>query len=190
MNSQATAPDFFPEIDANSAPHVPEQYANVPQFLKDLPNWVVWKYETRDGEPTKVPYDVSTGRRAEADNPNTWSTFEQAVEAADVLNGKDYEGIGFELMGTDFAGCDFDGVLRDGVAEPFTLDILKLLSNSYCEITPSEHGLRTIVRCAALPVGKRKFSKNKYGPEIYSGSEGGRFLTITGKHFSGRASPK
>jgi hypothetical protein len=172
-------------------------YNTVPYSLKDMPNWVVWKYETRDGKETKVPYDAKSNgdsAYAKVNDPSTWATFDRAAEVADVLSGHDYDGIGFMLHGTFFVGLDFDGVIQDGKPEPFVLEILRLLGNPYCEITPSGNGLRAFVEYPlALPAGKRKFSRNtngKYGAEIYSGSEGGRYLTVTGNKFSGNGISK
>jgi len=172
-------------------------YNTVPYPLKDRPNWVVWKYETRDGKETKVPYDAKSNgdsTYAKVNDAATWTTFDRASEVADVLSGHDYSGVGFMLHGTCFVGFDFDGVIQDGKAEPFVLEILKHLGNPYCEITPSGNGLRAFVEYPiALPAGKRKFSRNtngKYGAEIYSGAEGGRYLTVTGDRFSGNGIPK
>ena len=44
--------------------------------LVDNPNWVGWRQETRDGKPTKVPYDPRTGGRAKTDDPSTWTTYD------------------------------------------------------------------------------------------------------------------
>ena len=165
-------------------------YASVPQILLDLPQWIVWKLERRNGKPTKVPYDAKVaGAYAKSNDSSTWTTFDKAYAVAnDVLN--DYDGCGFMLQGTPLVGIDFDGVLHDGVAEPFVLDVLEKLGGPYCEITPSGNGLRAFVQCEALPAGQRKFSGNKYGAEIYSGAEGGRYLTVTGNQFSGEGVPK
>jgi len=169
-------------------------YNTVPDLLKDIPNWVVWKYETRDDKETKVPYDPkSNGDRAYAksNDPSTWTSFDRAAAAADILSGHDYDGIGFMLHGTDLVGLDFDGVLHDGIAEPFVLEILKCLGSPYTEISPSGNGLRAFVQCSTLPPGQRKFNGGKkYAAEIYSGAEGGRYLTVTGNRFSGNGVPK
>jgi primase-polymerase (primpol)-like protein len=42
-------------------------YDQIPEELRTLPNWVVWRLETRAGKDgvlreTKVPYDARTGR--------------------------------------------------------------------------------------------------------------------------------
>jgi len=35
-------------------------YNTVPYSLKDMPNWVVWKYETRDGNMGRVNLELVT----------------------------------------------------------------------------------------------------------------------------------
>lgn len=45
----------------------------LPASLKDRALWCVWKYEQRDGKPTKVPYNPRTGGRAQSNNPATFS---------------------------------------------------------------------------------------------------------------------
>jgi primase-polymerase (primpol)-like protein len=165
-------------------------FLNIPNELKAYPNWVNWKLELRNGELTKIPYDPETGRNAKANEPETWATFDQAVDAADVLNGSDYDGIGFEFLGTRLGGIDFDNAITNGIADPYALAILKLLGNPYTEVSPSGTGLHAFVECDALPKGKRKLSQDHIGIEIYHGQEKGRFFTITGNQFSGDSIPK
>lgn len=83
-------------------------YANVPLALKPLLQFVVWKLESRAGNPkaTKVPYNPSTGCRADTTDPTTWGTYEQA-ELAMQQGG--YSGIGFVITRNDpFVFLDFD----------------------------------------------------------------------------------
>ena len=165
-------------------------YSAVPSGLKDRPNWVCWRYETRDGKETKIPYNAATGAKAKADDPSTWATFEVACDAADCLslNYGSHDGIGFEFGGTSIAGIDFDSAISDdGTVDPYVLEILRLCGNPYTEKSPSGTGLHAFVECDAVPAGKRKLSKGHEGIEIYHGSEGGRYFTLTGDHFSGRA---
>ncbi len=63
---------------------------DIPEELKSRPQWVVWKLETRDGKPTKVPYKSETGRRASVTELMTWSAFEDALEAYEF--GKPFRG--------------------------------------------------------------------------------------------------
>jgi putative DNA primase/helicase len=164
---------------------------NIPSELRALSNWVVWKYETRDGKETKIPYDAKTGRKAKANDSATWTTFEIAISTADVLSGNDYDGVGFELGGTDLAGVDFDSAINtDGTVDPYALAILASLGNPYTEMSPSGNGLHAFVECDALPKGARKLSKDHDGVEIYHGREAGRYLTVTGDKRGGEGVPK
>ena len=163
----------------------------IPASLRRYPNWVCWKIIVRKGRPTKVPFDVKTAQWAKADDSTTWPTYEQAVEAADPLNGNDYDGIGFELGGTNFVGIDFDNAITvKGVVDPYALAILKILGNPYTEISPSGNGLHAFVECDGLPKGGRTMSQDHVGIEIYHGKEKGRYFTITGEKFSGEGIPK
>jgi hypothetical protein len=165
-------------------------YDAVPQKLKTLPQWVCWKYVTRDGRLTKVPFNARTGQFASASDPSTWATFSEAVAAADILGNNNYEGIGFELSGS-ICGMDFDGCIdKKGVVDPYILAILEVLGNPYTETSPSGKGLHALVECDSLPAGGRKMSQSHDGIEIYHGKEGGRYLTITGAHVLGEGVPK
>ena len=53
---------------------------NIPYCLRERPQWVCWRQEQRNGRPTKVPYDVKTGRKASSAGPATWTTFEEAYD--------------------------------------------------------------------------------------------------------------
>jgi AAA domain len=172
----------------------------IPDELKVHDHWVVWKYETRGGKATKPLYDVQTGEYAKSNDPSTWTSFERAVAAADVLSGNDFEGVGFVPRGTDIVGLDFDGVVCEGVVESYVLEILRLCGNPYAEISPSGNGLRAFIRCSSPPK-KCKFEgdprvkaqrpNKKYGAEIYHGGAGAHYLTVTGNRFGdGNGIPK
>lgn len=164
---------------------------NIPDILKQHPNWVCWRSVIRDGKATKVPFNAQTGYGAKADDSATWTTFDNACKAADPLLGSDYDGVGFELGGTNLIGIDFDNAINHkGVIDPYALSILKLLNNPYVEISPSGKGLHAFIECNSLPEGKRKLSANHTGIEIYSGQEGGRYFTITGERVLGESIPK
>ncbi len=81
--------------------------------LKELqarPQWVCWRKEQREGKPTKVPYSATTGKRAESNNPATWASYAQAVQArqAGLYHGvgyvfhRDYTGI---VLSDDYSCC-------------------------------------------------------------------------------------
>jgi len=170
-------------------------YSAIPFDLRNEPRWVVWREEKRNGKWTKVPYDAKTGEFAKSNDPTTWTTFEQAIKASNILNATGYDGPGVMLHDSNLTGIDFDGVLDDGVPEPYVTNIISQIGTPYCEITPSDTGLRVFIKDVQLPPGNRKFSAKKkgvekYGAEIYSGREGGRYLTVTGNRYSGEGVPQ
>src|SRR3954447_5476860 len=109
--------------------------------LAELPAWVAWQTQTRDGKPTKLPYSPS-GLMAKADDPKTWGTRTQAEErAASLPKPCGSGGIGLELTqmndGRNHGGIDLDSC-RDpdtGVIEPWAIDVISRFA-SYTEVSP------------------------------------------------------
>jgi primase-polymerase (primpol)-like protein len=98
-----------------SAPHekpkvLPPVFENIRPRMRELDQFGVWAYEEFTDEETgqcwfdKTPINACTGRRASSTNPDTWSTFDQAVKA--YARGG-YDGLTFFLKpGGGFVGCD------------------------------------------------------------------------------------
>jgi primase-polymerase (primpol)-like protein len=88
-----------------------EQFSGLPYIpaldeLKEIPQWVAWRYEQRNGKPTKPPIDPHTGRYANCSNSRTWGTYEDAEKRARV---DCLPGIGFVLSASDeLTGYDLD----------------------------------------------------------------------------------
>lgn len=148
---------------------------NVPGDLLALKQWVCWRYETRNGKPTKPPFQPD-GTRADVGKPSTWRDF-QTVSVAYLGGG--FDGVGFVVSSGDpFTGVDLDGV-RDpanGELDAKARAIVSLL-NSYAEVSPSGRGVRIWTR-GQLPDGARRKGKI----EAYDGA---RFLTFTGHRLDG-----
>lgn len=162
-----------------------QRFSAIPQELRSKNNFVCWRYEERNGKKTKLPYDVRTGYMAKSNDSSTWSGFDEAVEAAsDPANN--YDGIGFQLE-EPFVGFDFDGVAHNGKVELYVIEVLHLLGNPYAEITPSQKGVRAIVK-GTIPSNwqRRRLDQDrdgeKYGVEIYNER---RYLTLTGNKIPG-----
>ncbi|PEA86312.1 phage/plasmid primase, P4 family [Bacillus thuringiensis] len=152
----------------------PYNFNEIPAELKALPQWILWKFETRNGKLTKVPCQV-TGEMAQANNRRTWSTFATAVKF--YLEG-DYDGIGFVFSRQDnYIGIDIDKCVVDGKTNAFATEIIDIL-DSYTEFSPSGNGIHIIIRGglpqSVLGTGRKN---TKHGLEIYSY---GRFFTFTG----------
>src|SRR6266581_9177551 len=84
--------------------------------LKARPQWVCWRKEERQGTFTKVPYNARTGNKAQSDNPATWASHAQAVQA---LRTGTYHGIGY-VFHRDYTGIDLDHCVNpDGRIDPW-----------------------------------------------------------------------
>jgi putative DNA primase/helicase len=143
--------------------------------IKDLRQWLCWRTEERDGKPTKVPYDPSTGEKAESTNPKTWSSYEKAMGAC---RDRGYEGIGFVFTPEDnLCGVDLDKCLdpETGELEGWAQEIIGEL-DSYTEISPSGTGVHILVR-AELPAGRNRQGR-------FEAYDRGRYFTVTGKHLA------
>lgn len=152
----------------------PYNFNEIPAELKALPQWILWKFETRNGKQTKVPCQV-TGEMAQANNRRTWSTFATAVKF--YLEG-DYDGIGFVFSRQDnYIGIDIDKCVVEGKTNAFATEIIDTL-DSYTEFSPSGKGIHIIIKGglpqSVLGTGRKS---TKHGLEIYSY---GRFFTFTG----------
>ena len=148
----------------------------IPRELTELPQWVAWRREEREGKTTKVPYTPATGKRASTTNSATWTPFEKASAASEEDR---WGGIGFVFTGDDpYVGVDLDKCRNPdtGEIDPEAREAADAL-NSYTEISPSGTGLHVICR-GSLPPGGRK----RGTLEMYSE---GRFFCMTGEHLEG-----
>ena len=142
---------------------------NIPDELKALRQWVLWRAEPRKGQLSKVPYQIGNGQTAQTNNPATWGEFSRAIAAYSARQG---DGIGFVFAhGGGLCGVDLDDCFTEGgELHPKAAAIVRAL-NSYTEYSVSGRGLHVLVR-ATLDGGKR------FGPlEIYPH---GRYFTMTG----------
>jgi len=123
--------------------------AAIPAELKSIPHWVTWRYETRKGDKTKVPFTTGTNQRASSTNSSTWSNFDVALAG---MNG--FDGLGWVatkdaaivLIDLDHTGADQIAVWAQRILERVP---------SYAERSPSGSGIHIMAR-ATLPPGKRK----------------------------------
>ncbi len=110
--------------------------SSVPLELRARVQWVCWRRETREGKPTKLPYNARTGTLASTTEQNTWSSFETALCACERGT---YDGVGYVIAADDpYTGVDLDHC-RDpltGEIAPAPLAALQSFA-SYAEISPS-----------------------------------------------------
>jgi hypothetical protein len=152
-------------------------FESIPSELKEWKQFVQWKLELRgnDGKATKVPYQVD-GKKADTTAPNTWSSFQTALQTLQDTPGK-YSGLGFVLTLNDpFVFIDLDNCIIDGKLTDHARKVIKRF-NSYTERSQSGTGIHIFVK--AKLNGKGKHTK---GFEVYDNS---RYFAVTGDHIEG-----
>lgn len=152
----------------------------LPQELKDNGRWCVWRYETREGsaKPTKVPYNPRTGGGAMSNNPGTFTSYQEAVNA---LERGRYDGLGVGVF-DGLSAIDIDDCIApDGSLSEMGFDIVSTMQ-SYTETSPSGQGVRIFFKAAGFTYDKaRYYTMNaKQGLEIYVSGATNKFLTVTG----------
>lgn len=146
-------------------------FNNIPQGLREYPNWVLWRYQEVKGRKTKIPYQVN-GKVASSTNLDTWTKFDNVTK---TYNKGQYSGIGFIFTNTDITGIDLDHIIsQEGSINKDTQDIINQFS-SYTEYSPSGEGIHIYVH-GNIPKAIKK------DIEIYST---GRFFTVTGNKICG-----
>lgn len=137
------------------------EFNNIPNELKELPQWVCHR--------AKRPINPCNNNYAKAGQPQTWSTFDQAITAYKKNN---HDGIGFQFNNNGIVGVDLDKVINeDGTLKPEAAEIVETL-DSYTELSPSKRGLHILVKGDIPSEGRRMGFL-----EIY---KSGRYFTVTG----------
>ncbi len=158
-------------------------FEKIPSEMKARPQWIMWREEVRDGKPTKVPYcPQNPTRKAKANDPATWGTFDAALSAAKTNS---FMGVGYEFSPQD----DYTGVDVDKCRDPgtgglrFCAGILIEALSSYTEESPSKIGLHTIIKGKLPPLSGHKKKMNcGWEIEVYDSL---RYFTMTGHHLEG-----
>ena len=136
-------------------------YSKIPNELKKEKNWVCWTVD-------KLPKNPHTGQNAQSNNPSTWGTFEEALNACDKYN---FDGVGFVFDGKKYFGVDLDKCLDD---DDLVTEFIETLG-SYTEYSKSKLGIHIICK-GKLPDGRRR----RGNVEMYCT---GRYFCCTGNVF-------
>ena len=153
-------------------------YKNIPQELKQLPQWVLLKIEKNDkDEPTKIPYQTN-GNKAKSNDLTTWQDF-ATIRDFYFDNMEEYAGLGFVFTENDpYCFIDLDDCIdENGVIEPKSKAIVDK-GNTYTEGSYGHKGIHMIAR-ATHPEGA---GNRKGNFEIYTK---GRFCVMTGNVLEG-----
>jgi len=153
--------------------------SKIPQTLKQLHRWILWRLERRDDAETKVPYRTD-GLRASTTNLHDWTDFDTACRA---FNPEKYNGLGFVLTREDNIVCiDLDNCIGDdGQICDEAKSIVRIM-NSWTEVSQSGKGLHIFVR-GKKPTDKCKATLRDFKSiEIYDHA---RYIAMTGNHLPG-----
>lgn len=141
-------------------------HSNVPDELKEIKKWLLWKKDIVNGKVRKIPvrngypFDIT-----QKDNLLSFNT------AALLLNNGDVDGLGFAFSKDDpYTGIDLDGT-ENPQERQLQADIFNHFK-TYSELSPSGNGLHLIVK------GKIPESVTKKPFEMYSD---GQYFTVTGE---------
>ncbi len=166
----------------NRSQIVSVEASRIPQALKDVPRWAIWKAETKvDIEGVtkldKVPYcSLRPFEKAKSNDPASWSDFDAALSAYLDRDRTRADGLLFAL-GDGFAAVDIDDCVDPATAVP-TESARQIIADvdSYSEQSVSGAGVRIF---AFGP----EMKGIRFGScELYSRH---RFMTVTGQHIDG-----
>lgn len=148
-------------------------FEKLPETLKKEAGFLLWKYEKRDGNQTKVPYKIN-GFRADATNRSNFSAFE-AVKP--VFDKGGYDGIGI-FVEPRFSAIDIDDCVTDDGLTDLAKDIIGQM-DSYTEYSPSGKGIRIIIDTTGAVLDKAKYYVNNRKLHVEAYTEK-KYVSTTG----------
>lgn len=159
------------------------QAVRVPEPLRALPAWLVWKFEHFVGEakPRKIPYWADgTRRHGQQGGPQDRDRLTTFVAARDAAVRAGYDGVGFApLADFGYTFLDFDACVD--VHGNVPKEIEQIVNRTYAEYSPSGKGIRAVLK-GDLGNHKSHATPDQYGFETFSTSG---FVTFTGNILPG-----
>ena len=146
-NNNTTADDKQIRIDAAKKNFLPmtitPNFDAIPQIMKDLPRWLLWRLIPADPKPKKVPMTPKFGKLVNADvtNADNWLTFDEAIK---WYQRGESSGIGFALTDTPPKVCcvDIDHCINpDGSLNELAQAVIALCGDCWVEKSQSGGGI-------------------------------------------------
>ena len=152
-----------PSFEANTSFDEKEKALRtaVPDEMKKRPNWVVVKtwWNAEKGKYNKRPVNCNSdkGEYAESDNPETWTTFDNALK---YLKEKGGTTVAYALDGKDNISCiDLDRCYdENGQPTALAKEVLSKCGKTYVEKSVSGNGLHIFGKTGGMDI--RTFSKD------------------------------
>lgn len=153
---------------------------NIPVELKTSCRFCVWKFEKRNGQKTKMPYNPANGDRARINDLRTFADFKTTLVTY-AMGG--YDGIGI-AVGSGIGAFDIDHCIReDGTLNDTADTVLSIFPTAYVEKSPSGKGLRGFFHVPEDYVYDKTvyyINNRSKGLEVYMPGATNRFVTVTG----------
>ena len=152
-----------PSVEANTSFDEKEKTLRtaVPDEMKERPNWVVvktwWNAEKSKYNKRPVNCNSDNGEYAESDNPETWTTFDNALK---YLKEKGGTTVAYALDGKDNISCiDLDRCYdENGQQTALAKEVLSKCGKTYVEKSVSGNGLHIFGKTGGMDI--RTFSKD------------------------------
>jgi putative DNA primase/helicase len=177
-------------------------FERIPHELRELRQWVLWRWKSRNGQRTKAPFHIVArtatdrhgqtitrcgAKEASSTDRETWMTYAEAVYIFEITRNspEPFDGIGIVLtdglVGLDLDKC-YDATT--GTLAHWAREIVsEFAGTTYAEVSPSGTGIK-IVGHGRKP-GTRCRTNRLPGFEVY---DSGRFFTLTGAAWPGSPS--
>jgi putative DNA primase/helicase len=147
----------------------------IPHEMRGFPQWVC-------SGRNKEPVNPKSGQHAKTNDPATWTSYDEAVEATQRY---DLCGVGFVLTKEDpFFVVDLDGCIdpETGELSRWADELLEQFSGTYIERSRSDTGLHIVARGRPSRDRTRLWRENSQGIEVYAN---GQYVELTGKRLCG-----
>lgn len=159
--------------------------ANIPRAMREESRWVLW--QNQNG--VKVPLQARASGalvKARSNDPSTWGTLAEAVNALKTAGKSTTIGLGF-MLGEGWVGLDFDHVL-DASGEIINDTCAEIMDEiegiGYAEMSPSGDGIHVIFKDVSGTLNGLYAKKMNIGEgqaiELYFEK---RYFTVTGDNY-------
>lgn len=154
------------------------QAVRVPEPLRAIPGWLIWRYEHFAGEakPRKIPFWADgTRRHGTQGGPQDRDRLTTFVAAQDAAIRAGFDGVGFApLADFGYVFLDFDACVD--VHGNMPKEVEDIVNRTYAEYSPSGKGIRAVLK-GDLGNHKSHATPDQYGFETFSSTG---FVTFTG----------
>ena len=150
-------------------------YEAIPDELRETGRFCCWRYEDRSGKRTKIPFHPNTGQTARSNDPGSFVSFKEAVQA------EGYDGLGIGIF-NGLCAVDLDDCITDsGYIRQPAADIIQLM-HSYTEISPGGNGIHILFRADGFVYDSTRYyiMNHRSGIEVYVSGATNKYVTVTG----------